>query len=202
MSAINERYSSGLVSQSFWFVEMKKLIKLICDGLPEEEIKRICINENLFGAAKESRAIRIYGYLWNRVKCLDKNLVEVFTKSDLETQKLINLISVLKWDRLFFEFIFEVYREKSILGISHLDNSDVNIFFKNKETQSDVVASWTDRTKKKLGAIYLNFMVDANLLTIIDKEKTITTPIVDVNLERCLEENGCGAIMKAITGVN
>ena len=49
---VEETYSAGLISQSFWFVEMKKVIKLIDDGKSEEEIKKMCIEENLFGAAK------------------------------------------------------------------------------------------------------------------------------------------------------
>ena len=34
-------YSAGLISQSFWFVEMKKVIKQIDDGKSEEEIKNV-----------------------------------------------------------------------------------------------------------------------------------------------------------------
>lgn len=199
---INETYSAGLMSQSFWFIEMKKLIKLIADNKTEQEISELCIEQNLFGAAKEYRARRMYGYLRNRVKNLDPTLIELFINSDLQTQKLINLIAVLKGDRLFFDFIFEIYREKSILGVPTLNNADVNIFFKNKEVQSEEVANWTDSTKKKLCATYLNFMVDANLLTVVEKQKTITPPILDIALERYLEVTGNGSIVKAITGRN
>ena len=89
---VEETYSAGLISQSFWFVEMKKVIKLIDDGKSEEEIKKMCIDENLFGAAKEYRAKRIYGYIWNRAKRLDKTLIDLFCTSDLATQKVISLI--------------------------------------------------------------------------------------------------------------
>lgn len=130
---IQETYSAGLISQSFWFVEMKKVIKLIDDGKSEEEIKKMCIDENLFGAAKEYRAKRIYGYIWNRAKRLDKTLIDLFCTSDLTTQKVINLIAILKSDRLFFEFMFDVYREKNILGIPIIEDADVNIFFRNKK---------------------------------------------------------------------
>lgn len=198
----NETYSAGLISQSFWFIEMKKIIKLIADGKTEEEIKKLCIEENLFGAAKEYRAKRIYGYIWNRAKQLDEKMIELFINSDLATQKLINLIAILKCDRLFFEFLFEVYREKSILGVPAIEDADVNIFFKNKETQSEDVVNWTEATKKKLRQTYLNFMVDANLISVVGKEKTITPPILDIALERYLEATGNGSIVKAITGVN
>ncbi len=199
---ISETYSAGLVSQSFWFVEMKKIIKLINEGKSEEEIKKLCIEENLFGAAKEYRAKRIYGYIWNRAKKLDKSLIELFCNSDLATQKIINLVAVLRSDRLFFEFMFEVYREKIILGIPTIEDADVNIFFNNKEVQNDDIAKWTDGTKRRLRSIYFNYLTDANLLTIVNKQKTITPPILDIALERYLEACGDGDIVKAITGVN
>ena len=194
-------YSAGLVSQSFWFVEIKKIIKLINDGMTEEEIKELCINENLFGAMKEYRAKRIYGYIWNRTKKLDKAMIELFCSSDIATQKVINLISILKSDRLFLEFMFEVYREKNILGVNVIEDSDVNIFFKNKEIQSEDVVAWSDATKRRLRSIYINYLIDSNLLTVVEKRKTITPPILDIALERYLKANGDDTILKAITGV-
>ena len=196
------KYSAGLVSQSFWFVETKRIIKLIHDGKSDDEIKRMCIDENLFSTTKKYRAKRIYGYIKNRIKNLDKELIELFYTSDLITQKVINLIAILKSDRLFFEFMFEVYREKNILGIPVIEDADVNIFFKNKEIQSEDIAAWTDGTKRRLRSIYFNYLTDANLLTVVDKKKTITPPILDIALERYLEACGESAMIKAITGVD
>ena len=199
---VEKAYSAGLVSQSFWFVEMKKVIKLIDSGKNEEDIKKICIDENLFGAAKEYRAKRMYGYIWNRTKKLDKALIDLFCTSDLATQKIINLIAILRSDRLFFEFMFEVYREKKILGVPVMEDVDVNVFFKNKEIQSEDIAAWTDNTKRRLRSIYFNYLTDANLLTVVDKKKMITPPILDIALERYLEACGESVIIKAITGVD
>ncbi len=199
---IETSYSSGLISQSFWFIEFKKVIKLISEGKSEDEIKQMCIEENLFGAAKEYRAKRMYGYIWNRVKKLDKTLMELFLNSDLATQKIINLVAIIRSDRLFFEFVFEVYREKNIIGTQVLEDTDANIFFKNKEIQSEDIAAWKDTTKRKLRQVYFNYLIDANLLTVVDKKKTITPPILDIALERYLEACGDSAIIKAITGVD
>lgn len=199
---IEPTYSAGLMSQSFWFIEFKKVIKLISEGKSEDEIKKMCIEENLFGAAKEYRAKRMYGYIWNRVKKLDKTLMELFLNSDLATQKIINLVAIIRSDRLFFEFVFEVYREKNIIGTQVLEDTDANIFFKNKEIQSEDIAAWKDTTKRKLRQVYFNYLIDANLLTVVDKKKTITPPILDIALERYLEACGDSAIIKAITGVD
>ena len=198
---IPKKYSTGLVSQSFWFIEMKKMIYLIIDDKSEDEIKKECINNNLFGVGKEYRAKRIYGYIKSRVNSLDNELIDIFCNSDLSTQKIINLIAILRGDRLFFEFIYEVYREKIILGVPILEDKDVNIFFNNKELQSKEIEAWADYTKKRLRSIYINYMKDANLLTIKNKQRIITPPILDVSLEQYLKNIGEEAIIKAITGV-
>ncbi|MBK0347248.1 DUF1819 family protein [Aerococcaceae bacterium zg-ZJ1578] len=198
---MNNQYSAGLVSQSFWFVEFKKIVNLLESGKTEEEIKILCLKENLFGVAKEYRAKRIYGYIWNRVKKLDETMIKLFLESDLSTQKIINLICVLKTDRLFFEFIYEVYREKAILGFDKIAESDISIFFNRKEIQNDNIANWADGTKKRLRNIYTNYMIDANLLAVEDNEKKIILPILDVTLEKYLVSTGDEVFVKALTGV-
>lgn len=199
---IPEVYSAGLMSQSFWFIEFKKVVKLISQGKSDDEIKTICIDENLFGAAKEYRAKRMCAYILNRAKQLDDTMINLFLDADLATQKIVNLITMLKSDRLFFEFLFEVYREKVILGIPVIEDTDMKVFFTNKESQHEEIEAWKDTTKKKLRINYMTYLIDANLITVIDKEKQITPPILDIALERYLEACGDTAIIKAITGVN
>ena len=53
---MDDKYSAGLVSQSFWFVEFKRIVTLLEAGKTESEIKALCLEENLFGATKEFRA--------------------------------------------------------------------------------------------------------------------------------------------------
>lgn len=196
------KYSAGLMSQSFWFLEFKKAVRLRQEGMSYDDIKKKCVEENLFGAAREYRALRMTGYIITRVKAMDDALVELFCTSDLATQKLINLVTILRTDRLFFEFVYEVYREKVILGVECMEETDVNVFFTRKETQSELIAGWKDSTKRHLRSCYLNFMEDANLLTMIDKKKMITPPILDIALGRYLHSVGEEVMVKALTGVN
>ena len=197
-----KKYSAGLMSQSFWFLEFKKAVKMRQEGMTYDDIKKKCVEENLFGAAKEYRALRMAGYIITRVRAMDDILVDLFCTSDLSTQKLINLVTILRTDRLFFEFVYETYREKVILGVEIMEESDVNVFFTRKEAQSELIAGWKDSTKRHLRSCYLNFMTDANLLTVIDKKKMITPPILDIALERYLQSVGEEVLVKALTGVN
>ena len=194
-------YSAGIMAQSFWFNEVKQFLTLKKDALPTDEIKRIVVEQNLFGAPNEYRAKRMYGYISNRANDLEDNLLNLFFSSDLATQKIINLITVIRKDRLFFEFLYEVYREKIIIGEEKLDLADGKTFFNHKETQDDSLAEWTDATKRRVQSAYFNFMTESNLLRSEgQKDYTITPPLLDIVLERYLQANGETAIVKAITG--
>lgn len=196
------KYSSGLVSESFWFIEFKQIIKLKSKGKTWDEIKYLSLNENLLGISKEYRARRVFGYLKNRIEPMEEGYITLFMQADLQTQKIINLISIAKKNDLFFEFLYEVYREKVNLRALELTDSDINIFFKNKQEQDENVKKWTDVTLRRLRSTYMNFLVDAGLLTVIDKQKKITPPILDITLENFLKDIGENRIIRALTGVN
>ena len=197
-----EKYSSGLVAESFWFIEFKILIKLRYEGKSWDDIKALCLNENLLGISKEYRAKRIFGYLKNRIEVIEEGYLEIFMHTDLQTQKIINILASAKKNRLFFEFLYEVYREKVKLGALELTASDINIFFKNKQEQDENMSKWTDVTLRRLRSTYMNFLVDAGLLTVGDKQKKITPPILDITLENFLKDTGEMQMIKAITGVS
>lgn len=196
----NTKYSAGIVSQSFWFNEFRQYLKLIKSNYTSNEIKTKIIEENLFGAPNESRAKRIYGYISNRARQLDNKMIDLFFCSDLETQKLINLIAIIRNDRLFFEFLYEVYREKIIIGENTLEITDVKTFFNHKESQEESIEQWTDVTKRRTQSAYLTFMMEANLLRVDGKDRYITPPLLDITLEDYLKQDGESALVKAITG--
>ena len=164
-------YSAGIMSQSFWFNEVKRFLNLKKSGYNSEEIKRMVIVENLFGAPNEYRAKRMYGYIFNRANTIETELEELFFSSDLATQKIINLIAVIRKDRLFFEFLYEVYREKIIVGEQTLETAAGKTFFNLKETQDDTIAQWKDTTKRRVQSAYFYFMTESNLLRFESQKK-------------------------------
>lgn len=192
-------YSSGLVSQSFWFIEFKKLLVELYNGKTMEDIKCLCINENFLGISNETRRKRVYGYLRNRLKHLNNDLIKLFINTSVSTQKIICLICILKENRLFFEFMYEIYREKVILGCRYIEDADILVFFKNKQNQDEVVSKWTDTTLKRLRGSYATFLIESNLLVLKDDKKNINKPILDLKLEKYLRDNDIN-MLKALTG--
>ena len=196
-----KEYSAGMVKLSFWFAEFRKVIELLSSGKTLSEIKQMNIQENIFSAPTQARAIQILNTVSTRVKGLDHSFYAVFEKSDISTQKLIALIAVMQTDSLFFDFVYEVYREKLILGIDELADSDIGIFFKNKQLQSEKVAKWTDYTLKRLGTCYKTMLMEAGLIDQGTGMRKILKPILDKALEECLKVNGMETTLRALTGV-
>ena len=197
----SKEYSAGMVKLSFWFAEFRKVIELLSNGKTLPEIKQMNVQENIFSAPTQARAIQIFNTVSTRVKGLDSSFYAVFAKSDISTQKFIALIAVMQTDSLFFDFVYEVYREKLILGIDELADSDVGIFFKNKQLQSEKVAKWTDYTLKRLGTCYKTMLMESGLIDQGTGTRKILKPILDKDLEECLKVNGMETTLRALTGV-
>ena len=196
-----KEYSAGMVKLSFWFAEFRKVIELLSSGKTIPEIKQMNVQENIFSAPTQARAIQIFNTVSTRVKGLDSSFYAVFAKSDISTQKFIALIAVMQTDSLFFDFVYEVYREKLILGIDELADSDVGIFFKNKQLQSEKVAKWTDYTLKRLGTCYKTMLMESGLIDQGTGTRKILKPILDKALEECMKINGMETTLRALTGV-
>jgi hypothetical protein len=196
-----KEYSAGAVKLSFWFMEFRKVVGLLSEGKTIDEVKNLNQEENLFGAPTTERANQIYNTVAARIKSLDPSFCSVFQNGDISTQKLFALIAVMANDTLFFDFVYEVIREKMIIGSNEFADSDLRIFFKNKQVQDEKVAGWTDYTLKRLGGCYKTMLFEAGL---IDKGKTvrkINKPILEPVMERWLKENGMELMFQALTGV-
>ena len=194
-------YSAGAVKMSFWFVEFRKVVDLLDQGKSIDEIRTLALNENLFAAPTALRASQIYSTVTGRIKSLDQSFVPLFQKSDLATQKLFALVAAMAYDTLFFDFVYEVIREKMILGSNELMDRDVRVFFKEKQQQNEKVAGWTDATLVRLGKCYKTMLYEAGVIDKAKAARTILRPILDPELVRWLEQNNMGVYVKALAGV-
>ena len=199
---IRKEYSAGMVKVSFWFSEFRKVIQLLNSGKTMDEIKAMNIAENIFSAPTNRRAIQIFSTVSIRVKALNPEFYSLFEESDILNQKLIALIAIMESDTLFFDFMYEVYREKLIIGLDEIADSDINIFFKDKQLQSERVAKWTDYTLKNLGSCYKTILTEAGVLEKSKGNRKIRKPILDKSLEDKLKENGMVVTLHALTGVS
>ena len=196
-----KEYSAGAVKHSFWFMEFRKVVSLRAEGKTWDEIKQLNEDENIFGAPTPLRANQIWSTVSGRIKCLDDSFYPVFQSCDVSAQKLFALVAAMAYDTLFAEFVYEVIREKLIIGSNEYADSDIRIFFKNKQEQDDKVAKWTDVTTKRLGACYKTLLFEAGLTDKGKDLRKILKPILDPAMERWLMDHGMEYYVKALTGL-
>jgi len=167
----NLYYSAKLTGNTFLCSELKTVAYLKHMGLSDTQIKDKVIEENLFNYKTRKSILKRLGAVLSRIKALDEPLIEMLYSLSSETGKLITLYSILKTDRLFFEFMKEVIYEKYRLNQFELSSLEVGSFFHIKAEQSDIVAKWREVTMRKLAQVYLKILIQAGLLK---KNRTFT----------------------------
>lgn len=186
---------------SFWFMEFRKMVSLLSEGKSLDEIKELNKEQNIFGAPTTLRSEQIYSTVAGRVRILDESFCSVFSESDVASQKLFALVAAMAYDTLFFDFVYEVVREKMIIGSNTFADSDIRIFFKDKQLQDEKVAKWTDATLTRLGRCYKTMLFEAGLTDKGKDERKILKPILDPVMQHWLEDHDMEACVKALTGV-
>lgn len=194
------KYSAGNVSNLLWFIEMRETVRLL-QKTTMEEAGQIIIRDNLYQQKSEYRRRKEFNCIRRRILALPEELIEELIDTDLETAKLITFISAMATDVLLFEFVYEVYREKLMLGDEELTEADRNCFFNRKMEQSDIVSGWSETARKKLQQTYVKYMLEAGLLQ--SKEKTvkkIVRPYIDMKLRDILVSSNMEKYLYALTG--
>lgn len=197
----NLNYSAGAVSKGFWFQEFKKYMLMLKEGISAAEIKNLQEKENVLLAPSTSYGEKMIGEVSKRAKALPKEIVELFFNLNVSDQKVINLLGIMMTDKLFFEYMYEVYREDIILGTKVFEDSNTRIFFKNKSEQSEKVAEYTEQTKKRLGTAYKTYLKEANLIVEENGVLIYHKPIIDLKLETEMKSPPLYPYLKALTGV-
>lgn len=190
-------YSCTLTGASFLFFEMKQVLHLKEQGLQESEIRERIRAENLFGYKVKSSIKRSLPSVLRRINALDDALRQMVLGKPLETGKVINLYAIMKTDRLFFEFVSEVIREKLERNDYHLERKDVNVFITSKAEQDETVAAWTEKTVDRLKQAYVKVLFDVG---IVRDRKTgeLNRILMDEELKRHLVHIGDVTYVKAM----
>ena len=190
-------YSATLTGASFMYYEFKQVVSLKTQGLGDLEIRERVITENLFQYTVKASMTRSLPSVLRRVGVLDDTLRSMVVKESLETGKIINLYAIMKTDRLFFEFMNEVIREKFETDNYLFEKKDLNLYFMSKAEQDAGVASWTEQTVNKLKQVFVKILYEAGILK--DKKTgELNRLLIDEQLKRHFINIGDIAYVKAI----
>lgn len=194
-------YKSTIKSRPYLYKETKKAASLINSGLRVDDIKNKSIEDNIFLLESEARKKEVASIISARLKDLDKYIIDKIENSNIETSKVLVLYAIVKTDRLFFEFMNEVYKEKILLKDLYIRDKDFGIFFQNKREQSEKVASWSEYTFKKLKQVYIRILFESGLISNQKGDKEIKVPIINNEVKEYLYKIGDKAYINSILGI-
>ena len=198
---IRKPYSSAMTKHLFWFTEFKIIVRLLNEGKNMNEIKKLNEVENLLAVKTMNRRKIILSVIAARINSIPQDFIELCGKTDISTQKLIAVIAIMAVESLFYDFVYEVYREKLITGDKTMTIGDFTLFFRNKQIQDDRLATWTDTTFNRLGRAYRNILIKSNLIKNHKKnEWVVEKPIINRQLADVLDKAKMGAFYSALTG--
>lgn len=193
----NMDYSAKLTGESFLLYELKVVSKLKKEGFSDKEIRKKVLEENLFQYKFKSSISRRLGPLIKRANSIDNNLLNMLLEDPLGYGVIINLYTIMKNDRLFFEFMNEVIREKIEYNYNFIEKKDINIFFTAKSEQSEVVSGWSDKTIAKLKQVILKILLEVGIIEDIKTGK-INKPLIPIELKDYLLGIGEEKYIKAM----
>lgn len=194
------KYSAGIKNISFWLLESKLTAEYILNGLSRDEILELSLNENIYQVESQYKVKDIPNRLYARLKDFSDESLNYFINCDVNSSNLFIIIAILRNDKLFFEFVHEVFREHILLGNYTLKQSDFDIFFFNKSNQSEIIANWTEETVNRVQRQYRFLLKEAGLIEKDDDEYKIIIPFIDYRLKDLMIKENLTPYLNAITG--
>ncbi|NLR09719.1 MULTISPECIES: DUF1819 family protein [Lactobacillaceae] len=194
------RYSASMITHSFWFNEFSQYLALRSQGISDDDIRLMSVEENYFQQRSTARARDMVRTIKRRVSVLDEDYFDLFPSLDLANQKLINLISVLKINQLFDDFMYEVYRSELLLGDAKLHSYEVEAFFNQQQVANEQISKWTEQTIHRLAGTFKTFLREADLLEDQGDFDLVKRPLLDTRLEILLQSKGATRQLAALLG--
>lgn len=193
-------YSSAIKKTPYKYSIAKRISKLMLDGLDRNEIYTICFEKNYIEIESQNRRREITNVIYGRLSALDQYLLSELYNGDVTTSKFILAYAIAKTDTLFFDFMFEVYRE-ALLGDKHyLTIGDFDEFFAIKKQDDVIVAKWGDFTLKCLVKGYRNILVDSGLGVRERKTIKVERMLIHPEVENYITAIGDKEFLKAMLG--
>lgn len=190
-------YSSVLTGAGFMMYETKQVCSLKLAGLSDQEVRTKIVDENIFQYKKTSSIKRALPVILQRVNALDDELKKMVVEEPFDVGKVINLYSIMKMDRLFFEFMDEVIKERLIHHENMLERKDVNVFFSEKGEQSDFIGNLAESTVAKLKQVFQKILLEVGMLKDL-RSRELQRLFIDEHVQAHLKRIGDGHYIKAM----
>lgn len=193
-------YSSAIKKTPFKYVVSKKIAKLMLDGGDRNEIFKKCFDENFIEIDSLQRRKEVTNVVYERLLSLDKFLLQNFYDGDVSTSKFILVYAIAKQDSLFFDFMFEVYRDALLSDSKYISIDDFDIFFASKKQTDLIVSKWGDFTIEQLSKGYRNILVESGFGVRVKRNIRVSKAMIHPSIQEHIALIGDTEYLQALLG--
>ena len=181
-------YTSSIKDMPLMFSEMKRTALLLCEGKSGDEIVGLSMEKNIYQLEKPKRRRDVPLRMIKRLSTIGQPLINVIAGGRDAEAKLIAFLALIKADRLFFEYMHEVYSDKHHVGYGEITDKDFLDFIEHKSQNSETVAKWSTNNLANIRRKINSSLCDAGLAKKSGDELLIQRPIVDDGLRMLFDE--------------
>ena len=196
-----EDYSAKLTAEPFLYNETKIIAQYLLDGINPEELKRKNIEENLIKYKSIKSIVRVNSPIFRRLSVMDREMLDEFVHTDIETSKYILLYTIMKTDRLVRDFVVEVYKDKLLMRKDYIEKFDIDNWYEEKCILSKTLRERTESTAVKLKQVIMKILQDSGLVIKEKNRFKIVRPLLKEKYISMLDKKDDMEYAKAIGGL-
>jgi hypothetical protein len=194
------KYTSALTGELFLFNETRILARYLIQGEDINALRKRNLSENLIMHKGTGSLKRSSAPIFRRLSMMSPTTLQVFTDGDIESARLILVITAAKSDRLIRDFLLNVYSDKIALKTNTINKSDIERYF---ESVYEIEPSFRDRsesTKRNLKQKLMRIVAEAGLVKKQGQVFLVTRPNITNKLANQLVADGDSEYIKALGG--
>lgn len=202
MTNVNEaiKFTANLTGEPFLFNETRSLANSLVSGEDINSLKKRNLKDNLIMHKKQASLKRVTPPIFRRLSIISPAAMKILSNGDIESAKLILLVSIAKTDRLVGDFLNDVYAEKIALKASKITKSDIERYFESVYQEEPFLRDRTDQTKAKLKQQLMKIISESGLTKKIGSDFEVTRPSLTNKLSNQLIADGDARYIKILGG--
>lgn len=182
------KYTSNIKNMGLLSKELMQACELFNQGLSYDEIVVESEENNIFQVNTERRRKELAACIVKRMKYLDEKTILEIACGTIFLSNVMSVYSIMKTNPLMFDFMNEVYKEKTELMINRITDTDINQFMDCKAQENEIVAKWKIGNIEKVKGAIRNILVEAGLLRDMGSFYMILVPVLTNEMVLHLQE--------------
>jgi hypothetical protein len=182
-------YSFSFTALAAQIPEMKSIAELYLKSDNWKEVESIALADNVLNKSKSRTTDRIFREIRKRITTLTADELNILINSNIDDQKVIVLISILKTYRIFYDFAFEILVPKYQSFDYYITDSDYINFVNSKMSIYKEFRELSETTLDKVRQRIFTILHQLGLIDSVKGKKIIKPFISDVTASALRNDN-------------